>query len=527
MRSLSSLQGAAAFPETLCVRDILSLPGFSGSSVVVGAAGLSHHVEQVDVIQVPTHRYAKRDELIMSSATTFERFAEEAEAFVAALAARRVAALAIRGAPPLDCLGDLGLDLAERESLPIIELPPAAHLNELQAEVLERIVAWQSRQLRIAEGVRDRLSSLVLSGVEIESLPRAIAEIIGGDVAVFDAAGAMIARFGAAGDRSVHAVRRWLAEDRSDPVVFGGSWVIWPSLAGTKRLGCLVARLDDPHRPLHLAALEHGATIAALKILQRQEASEASSRLAAGFVDDLLSGSLDEVSANRRARAVGWEPDHDYSTILTTRPDRGLSAVADSLRSSVLGALVTERSGHCLAVVTSEHLDVEPVPEQDPVDQLAGRISDLYPEVYIGISSRHRGVRSLPMAVAEADEALQAAQIFSRKTRVRAFDQIGLLRLLLDVPAEELRAFPSSVLEPLDRLPSPFRQSLLATLELLIECGLNVAEAARRGGWHYNTVRSRTVRLTELLGPFTEDGRQLDAIALALLLRRELAPAEG
>ncbi|MEX2031842.1 MAG: hypothetical protein WEA81_03135 [Dehalococcoidia bacterium] len=64
------------------VQDILEFAGFSGSVVVAGAGGLSRNLEQVNVMQVPTDRFAKRDELILSAATAFEGFAGDATSLV-------------------------------------------------------------------------------------------------------------------------------------------------------------------------------------------------------------------------------------------------------------------------------------------------------------------------------------------------------------------------------------------------------------------------------------------------------------
>jgi purine catabolism regulator len=92
------------------------------------------------------------------------------------------------------------------------------------------------------------------------------------------------------------------------------------------------------------------------------------------------------------------------------------------------------------------------------------------------------------------------------------------------VPREELVAFSDHVLRPIDELEEERRQIMLDTLELLIETDLNVAATARQGGWHYNTVRYRIRRLSELVGPFPQNGECLQSLALALLIRAELNP---
>ena len=63
---------------------------------------------------------------------------------------------------------------------------------------------------------------------------------------------------------------------------------------------------------------------------------------------------------------------------------------------------------------------------------------------------------------------------------------------------------------------------LIDTLERVIDANLNLAKAARAADLHYNTLRYRVDRLTELFGPFLENGAILDSLSLALVLRDEL-----
>lgn len=130
---------------------------------------------------------------------------------------------------------------------------------------------------------------------------------------------------------------------------------------------------------------------------------------------------------------------------------------------------------------------------------------------HMGVSAPHEGLGALPAAVAEAREALDVAWHFDRSSTLRHFEGLGPLRMLARVPVSELTAFYREVLAPLDALSEEFRKTPLATLELLLATGLNVAETARSGGWHYNTVRYRVARLIDLLGPFTQDCPTLEA----------------
>ena len=506
MIELRPIDSSSAFGRQLRVADLFRLPGMSTARVVAGHDGLDRRVATINVMQVPTDRYAKRDGLLLAAASAFAEIDNAAE-LLERLVGRHAAALAVRGAPLPRTLGDDAIQVAERRGLPLIELPAATHLDELMSELLETLVADQYRDLRAAGAVRDRLTEYVLSGGGLDGLPDAMAEIVNGDVVAYDACGR---RLSASFDANVEAAdgvaSAWAVSPSRDPVEAAGGWVLWPVDAGSERLGALVAR-PPGREPVVFAALEHGATNAALQMLHEREARATDAHLRAGFFRDLLQGSLDAQAADRRARAIGWVPG-TYRVLLIESADAGAVDVAGLTAEP----LVVEYAGATLAVLA------------EPGGGLA-RVRSSLRDRHMGVSAPREGVGALPQAVAEAREALDAARRFDGSRRVRHFEDLGSLRMLARVPVGELIAFHHEVLGPLDALSEELREPLLATLELLLATGLNLAETGRRGGWHYNTVRYRVARLMDLFGPFAEDGATVEALSLALLLRAELGAA--
>jgi purine catabolism regulator len=510
--ALQPIDLSRAIERRIRVRDLLGFPGLGDARLVAGADGLDRLLAGINVMQVPTDRFARRGGLLLAAAPVLAGL-EHVEPLLEALVRRRVAGLAIRGGPLGDILPAAALELADRHGLPLIELPEKTHLDDLMTDLLETLVANQYHALRAAADVRDRLTAYVLSGGGLDGLPDAIAEIVEGDVVAFDSSGAELA---ASTDADVVAAgpiaHAWAAQVSREPLEAPGEdWVVWPVLVGPERLGALVAKppRDRDRDGVVFAALQHGSTNAALQMLHEREALAADSRLREGFFRDLLHGSLESQAAERRAAAIGWEPD-GYRVLLT----RG-SALSDEEIAELTGSsLVVEHGGASLAVL--------------PL--LGGDVAALEPALaggHSGVSSEHARLDALPAALAEADEALGAAQRFDRRVAVRHFEELGPLRMLAHVPPDELDAFHRDVLGPLDALPDEGRGNLRETLELLLETGLNVAETARRGGWHYNTVRYRVARLTELLGPFVSDGARLESLSLALLVRAELGTTDA
>jgi purine catabolism regulator len=505
--ALRPIDPSRALERRIRVRDLLAFPGLSEARLMAGENGVDRLLAGINVMQVPTDRYARRGGLLLAAAPVFTQL-PNVEPLLEGLVRRRVAGLAIRGGAVLP---PQAIELANRRGLPLIELPETTHLDDLMTDLLETLVANQYNALRAAGDVRARLTAYVLSGGAFEGLPDAIAEIVEGDVVAFDGHGVELA---ASVDADVHGAARiaraWVGNSSREPLeALGEEWVVWPIQTGQERLGALVARPPRDRDSVVFAALQHGATNAALQMLHEREAIAADARLREGFFRDLLQGSLEAEAAERRAAAIGLSSG-GYRVLLVS----GSPLSEQEISERAGGALVVEHAGASLAVLP------------EPGDGLAALEPALAGGHY-GVSSPHAGLDALPAALAEADEALGAARRFDRHAPVRQFEDLGPLRMLSRVSADELHSFHHDVLGPLNTLADDVRANLLTTLELLLDTGLNVAETARRGGWHYNTVRYRVARLTELLGPFMSDGAHLESLSLALLVRDELGTTDA
>jgi purine catabolism regulator len=140
-----------------------------------------------------------------------------------------------------------------------------------------------------------------------------------------------------------------------------------------------------------------------------------------------------------------------------------------------------------------------------------------------GISRVVSGVEELPDAYTRARKAVDVGRRMQGSGSTTYFDRLGVRRLLSQVedPAE-LDGFVTEVLGTLAE-DSATAADLRATLQVLLDVNLNVAEAARTQHFHYNTMRYRVTKLESLLGPFSTDPQvRLDvAVALQILQMRE------
>ena len=136
-----------------------------------------------------------------------------------------------------------------------------------------------------------------------------------------------------------------------------------------------------------------------------------------------------------------------------------------------------------------------------------------------GVSRPVTSLAGLPNAYEEALRAVSVGRQMHGPSSVAHFDDLGVFRLLsLIKDADELDRFVRETLKDLAPGPgaSDEAATLRATLQVLLDTNLNVAEAARVLHFHYNTLRYRIGKIERIVGAFTADPTLRLDLALAL-----------
>ena len=141
-----------------------------------------------------------------------------------------------------------------------------------------------------------------------------------------------------------------------------------------------------------------------------------------------------------------------------------------------------------------------------------------------GVSRVASAPAGLPAAYEQARTAIRIGRRLHGDGARASFDALGVHRLLALIPdTGELRGFVDEVLGEL-ALNDAESADLRRTLSVLLDTNCNVAAAARRLHFHYNTLRYRITKLERAVGPFmTRAPLRLDlALALRVLDLRGL-----
>ena len=139
--------------------------------------------------------------------------------------------------------------------------------------------------------------------------------------------------------------------------------------------------------------------------------------------------------------------------------------------------------------------------------------------VALGSSRPVDDLRSLPGAYRQARRAATIGRRLGAANQVTAYENLGVVRLLHQLPEHERRAFVAEVLGPA-AAGGPDAADMRRLLRVLRDTHGNTADAARRLFVHRNTVRHRLTRLEEAIGPFLDDPDRRLTVFVALDLHR-------
>ncbi len=551
----------------IAVRDVLTLDGMRGATVLAGERGLDRIVSGVNVMEVPDIAdWVKPHELLVTTgfplAGTDDRSGGASFArLVADLHARDVAGLGIKLGRYVDTIDTAVLELADELDFPVLGLPMAlgfddllretyARLNELTAGVLERI-----------DSLHRALTLLVLEGGSLDQIAAEVARVLGLGVLITSTDGRE--RAAALPDR----LRARLEE--ADLLEPGGRFRVErastrpaPVGAGEVRLQPIVAGGTDlarlvcfsPDRPLSrddVVAMERAATVAALLVTRQEAVAAVENKYRGDFLRDVFLGRAgDRTYVVEHAASLGWQLDGPLHVISAELDPGGAEEPPVSgrvqrswqERFATAWRQVCESQRPTVPTVdfSAEVVALVPVPVPCPapapgagdgvegggVDRLVAAVrgdrGGGRRPFSVGVSRLVTSPEQLPEAYLQARRATEVGRRVRGGGGTTRFDELGVHRLIALVPdPAEVRAFAVDVLGEL-AAGTEEAADLRETLQILLDTNLNVAEAARQQYFHYNTMRYRVSKLERILGPFTSDPHlRLDvAVALQVLKLR-------
>ncbi len=405
-----------------------------------------------------------------------------------------------------------------------------------------RAVQHENALLRELVTVYQHLTGLTLQDADVSTVARLLAERTNATVAVvsrgLDVLAAAAASAETDEDTAGH-VRGYLASPRLAAVL--------NSTAQTRRslrlpdvgdtVGVIVAPIlvgDDvpaylmtfgserPGDDMSLLVTEHAATICGVILGRERVVAAAARQVRDDLVEGLLiGGGRENGEVARWARHLGYDATREHRILAVAFEAGGAGAgagrpgTATALRTRVAAAIdhffTTRVPGAISSIREDEVVIVVPEPADQQPGVEAGRLGsgcvarmrDMFPEavVTIGIGGTCRDPADIARSYGQARRTIDAVLRLGHRGQVVAFEDLGIHRLLLQVPdLAELRAFAAEILGQLSGQERQRGTELLATLACYFRENGSPQRTARSLHVHPNTVAYRIRRIQEITG---------------------------
>lgn len=557
----------------LTLREAMSLvEPLKRSKVIAGDSGLENTVKSVNVMEVPDIlEWVRPGELLVTTMYPLRDDDAAIETLVPLLAKKGLAGLAVTPSDYMDEFPPEMIASANELGFPLIELPEKVSFIDIIQPITSEILKLQANELIESEEIHRQFIELVLSGGTYRDIAQGIAQRVNKPVTIVDRFRRVLGegfimghpqlhkdffRDEITGDRYLND--RYLAKvvsevDGSEAVyktVEGAEGpiehIVCPVMVGPMALGEIIVwgRLQEPPRSIDLIAIEHGTTVAALKMMEMRSITVAEERFRNEILEGLLSSTLDE-----RERAIQMSNDlgnrlvPPYVVILVgpDYPDGTTLTKAQSIEKRNIDSSLHLSGRYIRAVEPDASFWYQgprlviffPFPKSKLAESRSFlneelqticeriRIENAPYTVSMGISPAVFGLDDFRLAYECARQSLVIGSSLQTQNtgRVTHYEDLGLFRIVSIAESRtSLERFCYDAIGPLLAYDRENDAELSSTLRTFLEQNQNSTKTAKLLFIHYNTLRYRLERIKDILGDVLENPQQRLEIELALQL---------
>ncbi|HWI60839.1 MAG TPA: PucR family transcriptional regulator ligand-binding domain-containing protein [Symbiobacteriaceae bacterium] len=543
------------------VREALQLPELANVTVVAGAAGLDRVINSVNVMEVPDiSSYVESGQLLLTTTYPIASNAEALNRLVPLLAERGLAGLAVKPQRYIDEIPAIMIEQADAHDFPLLRLPSDASFTRLLNPIMSEVLHRQAALLQRSDYVHRSLTELVLQGAGMEELVRTVAELLALPVAVADN-GFHILAYSEGPPQTRDPFTNFLAQMQEEGLYPGAGLPVQRSLWVEGRLSMVLLHPVQVGNEVYgyvcvwerggefsardVACVEQAGIVTALAFQKQRAIRDISLRFRDDFIRDLLAGRVTtREEAQARASLFGFDltvprvlllvrQDHDQEGELPVEGRVEFQRwVEQMLRFGARAAAepcVIAHLGSMSVVLLTPRQPEAGAAKQEALE-LARHLAEAATAdrhgscflLHIGIGQFHPDYMSWPAAYREAREALEIGGHAAAET-VSHYDDLGVFRLLARVQeTAELERFANDVLGELLEYDEKHASNLVETLTGFIRADGNLQQAAANLFVHYNTLRYRLQRISEIQGLRFDSVRDMAQADVALKAYRVL-----
>ncbi len=530
------------------VSNILTLLASRDAQLAGGTEGLERRVTWASRMRarLPAFESVQGGELALLTLPQLRRLGETLPRLLKSLHHEGVAAVAV-AASSLEALGEDAIAQANALHLPLILLPAAAPIEEIEREVIYFVVSFRGEIERKAAEIAHRLMQFSIQGANMESISEHLARSTDKWVIVQNADQRVRLQATPANKQPLN-----LPPLMNDESLWQQSLtrVVAPILIRHETVGYLsLVSNDGDFDYLERITLGQVVPILALAFARERERSEVESRYSAEAFTDVVQGNYQQPEEMlARARLLGYDLTLPQTIVVfelaAIEPDYASTSPQAQWNRRVREELLrdwptswiyseTRRVSALLTLNSNSAHSEDENTVMTRLERVQARIrqsgnnstnNDSNVPLYsAGMGRIATNLQAIPAAYREAQQALEIGQKLFGEGKLHSFAQLGIYRLLFHLNGQsELREFYQETLGPLLAADTRGDGAFLETLECFFRCNGNLSETARAMHFHRNSLLYRLGRIEEILGRSLEDSELCLSLQIALKIRHLL-----
>jgi len=524
----------------LTVEKMLELPSYKELEIIAGGEGLKRTVTGVTLGEIPNYDLINEGVVILTTAYYFKDNKAELLDLMSNIDRAGAAAICIKLEKYIHELPEDVIKLANSLKLPVFDIPMPLSFEVLASQVQSEIIDEQALRLEFSEKTLRLFTNEIIFGGTIQNVIENLCELIKMNIAYYDSLfhNHVVGSFGSAHkiDINPDELKSMIAEHKNICVELD-----------KKTCGYLI--LTDIHGEYTLTdferiAVEHASTVIKLQVQKELSNKQIQRSYLNEFVYDVITdniSSFDELK--RRGEFYGCrfensmlafivEIDH-FKRMFMTNDDFENEKIL-TIRENIFNELARYYNTHFKNMIYANFSDYIVVLIEFPTDDvnrfinrlkttsdiLRSRIRDIYGfTITVGIGKFTESAMNLHHSFSQAKRAV----ILGRKTfgydSTIYYDQLGVYKLLESIyQTKEARVFCEESIGKVIEYDKKHNTSLFESLKALSNNDWNLKVSSEALFVHYNTMKYRFKRISEILDLELTNGEQKLNVAISLKL---------
>lgn len=282
-------------------------------------------------------------------------------------------------------------------------------------------------------------------------------------------------------------------------------YCLFPVFNGEILVGCFAVKLSRPLEAIDIVVLEQASSVVVLDMMQSYSVTEMVYKKSYEFFNELIAY-REPYALQVKAKEFGLSPGKPVFAAILQLGESGLAASRQEARLRRLIELLRKVIGPKESLLFASPDKVTMLvhitgadKQQELLDKLKAAIRENggNAALYGGVGGVYKGLEHVSRSAEEAGKSLSF--LMSRgRTGLMRYEDIGINRLFLNQPPEDIQRYVDEVLEPL-RTEKAQQSDLEETLRAYIAANKSVSQTADKLHIHVNTLYHRLRRVEEAI----------------------------